>query len=98
RWRMTGQILVTGADGYLGSRIASRLLADTDDRVVLTVRAADRAELARKRGWLLAELGKAAGGAAQAPGRVELVAADLRDAEPFGGLDASGLTCVVHAA
>jgi nucleoside-diphosphate-sugar epimerase len=95
-------ILVTGADGYLGSRIARRLLTDTDDRVVLTVRAADRAELARKRGRLLAELGKAAGGAAgkaaQAPGRVELVAADLRDAEPFGDLDASGLTCVVHAA
>jgi nucleoside-diphosphate-sugar epimerase len=87
------QILVTGADGYLGRRIAGRLLAATGDRLTLTVRAADAAELAGKREALLRELGEQ-----RTAGRVEVAAADVREPEPFEGVDPGGVTCIVHAA
>jgi nucleoside-diphosphate-sugar epimerase len=89
---MTGRTLVTGADGYLGIRIADRLLADTDDRLLLTVRAAGREELSAKRAALLARLG------ARGDGRVDVIPVDLRQAEPFAGVDPGGVTAVVHTA
>jgi nucleoside-diphosphate-sugar epimerase len=96
--RPGGCTLVTGADGYLGRRIAARLLAETDDRLVLTVRAAGLGELAGKRASLLAGLAEPAGVADPSAGRVQVVAADLRDEEPFGAVPTGGVTCVVHAA
>ncbi|MFL6072636.1 MAG: SDR family oxidoreductase [Mycobacteriales bacterium] len=88
---MTGRIVVTGADGYLGRRIAARLLVETGDRLVLTVRAADRRELAAREAALRREL-------VAGPGRVEVVAADLSRPEPLSGVDPAGVTGVVHAA
>jgi nucleoside-diphosphate-sugar epimerase len=93
---VTGRTLLTGADGYLGGRLAARLLAETDDQLTLTVRAGDSAELAAKRESLLAVLRDRAAGAD--PGRVEVLAADLRDAEPFAAVDPRRVTRVVHAA
>jgi len=85
-------IVVTGADGYLGRRVAARLLADTDDRLALTVRAADRAELASKEASLQRELGAAAAG------RVAITPADVREPAPFATLDPDTVTGIVHAA
>ncbi|MEV0269314.1 SDR family oxidoreductase [Hamadaea sp. NPDC050747] len=76
--------LITGADGYLGSRLAAALAA-TDD-LVLAVRAADNAELNRKRAKL-----------AHLPG-AEVVPADLRDGDPFAYVDPRRITRIVHAA
>ncbi|MCP2322071.1 nucleoside-diphosphate-sugar epimerase [Hamadaea flava] len=76
--------LITGADGYLGRRIATALAADDD--LVLAVRAADNAELNRKRAKL-----------AHLPG-AEVVPADLRDGDPFAYVDPRRITRIVHAA
>jgi nucleoside-diphosphate-sugar epimerase len=84
--------LVTGADGYLGRRLAARLLAETDDRLVLAVRAADRAEFTTKQASLLGGLGSGAAG------RVEVVDVDLRHADPFAAVNPDQVTRVVHAA
>lgn len=87
---MSRLVLITGADGYLGLRTAQRLLADTDDRLVLTVRAADRAELTGKEERLLAALGAGAGRAAVHP-------ADLTEDAPLTELTRD-VGVIVHAA
>jgi nucleoside-diphosphate-sugar epimerase len=87
---MTGLVLVTGADGYLGLHTAQRLLTDTDDRLVLTVRAADRAELAAKSTRLASVSDKHVG-------RVDIVPADLTEDSPLAGV-ARTVTAIVHAA
>jgi nucleoside-diphosphate-sugar epimerase len=92
---MSGRILITGADGYLGQRTAWHLLTETSDRLVLTVRAADRAELESKAAALRRELGATDGPAGR---RVEVTRADLRDDDPFATVDAAGITCIVHMA
>jgi nucleoside-diphosphate-sugar epimerase len=92
---MSGRILITGADGYLGRRLAWHLLAETSDRLVLTVRSADRAELDTKATALRRELGDADTLTSR---RVEVTAADLRDDDPFGNVAARGITCIVHTA
>ncbi|MFF2518951.1 SDR family oxidoreductase [Streptomyces sp. NPDC058086] len=87
---MSGLALVTGADGYLGLHTAQRLLTDTDDRLVLTVRAADRAELDAKRNQLASVLDTH-------KKRVEVVPADLTDDAPLSGVTRT-VTAIVHAA
>jgi nucleoside-diphosphate-sugar epimerase len=82
-----GVTLITGADGYLGLRIARRLRAEGTP-VVATVRALDRAHLATKTAALRAVLG----------GDLEVVAADVGTADPFAGVDAAPITRIVHAA
>ncbi|MGH8791330.1 MAG: SDR family oxidoreductase [Stackebrandtia sp.] len=90
---MTGQILITGADGYLGRRIAARLLVETGDRLLLTVRADDRAELTAKGNALQRELRRFG-----SDGRIRVAAADLRRREPFAAIDPRRVTAVVHTA
>ncbi|MEV0458760.1 SDR family oxidoreductase [Catellatospora methionotrophica] len=75
--------LITGADGYLGRRIAAALRGED---LVLAVRCADPAELDRKRARLA--------DVADAP----VVPVDLRDADPFAQVDPRRITRIVHAA
>jgi nucleoside-diphosphate-sugar epimerase len=89
---MTGTTLITGADGYVGRMIASRLLAGGDEHLVLAVRAADPAELAAKR----SALGEFCGAAAA--GRVTVTPVDLRDGAGLDGLAAAQITAIVHCA
>ncbi|WP_157995972.1 SDR family oxidoreductase [Thermomonospora amylolytica] len=89
---MTGTTLITGADGYLGRRIAAELLNSGDDALLLAVRAADSGELAAKRDLLAAELGPSAAG------RTSVVPADLRDDDAFDPVDPEAVTRIVHAA
>ena len=88
---MSETILVTGADGYLGAAATRRFLAETDARLVLAVRATDRAELHRKRLELRPLIG--------ADGdRTEVIPADLRSVEPFDALDPRPITRILHTA
>jgi len=75
--------LITGADGYLGQRIAAAL---SGEDLILAVRCADAAEFERKRARL-AQVADAA-----------VVPVDLRDADPFAQLDPRRITRIVHAA
>lgn len=88
---MTGRVLLTGADGYLGRRTAARFLAATDHRLVLAVRAGGPDELARKKAALLAGLGH------PPTSRVQAVPADLTRDAPLAGARRD-VTCVVHGA
>ncbi|MGH3714902.1 MAG: SDR family oxidoreductase [Micromonosporaceae bacterium] len=89
---MTGQTLITGAAGYLGRRIAARLLAETDDRLLLAVRATRRTELAAVAVTLRRELGPGTGR------RIAVVPVELCRPNPFQAVDPAGVTRVVHAA
>jgi nucleoside-diphosphate-sugar epimerase len=79
--------LITGADGYLGRRIAAALAGD---ELVLTVRAHDATELAHKR----VRLGRALGTAR----RITVVPVDLREPGALAELDPRPITHIVHAA
>jgi nucleoside-diphosphate-sugar epimerase len=79
--------LITGADGYLGRRLAAAL---PDDDLVLAVRAKDAAELALKRTRLVRELG--------APHRITVVPVDLRDPAALAELDSRGILRIIHTA
>jgi nucleoside-diphosphate-sugar epimerase len=79
-------VLITGADGYLGSRIAAALAGR--DELVLAVRAGDGAELARKRARLAAAFGR----------HTTVVPWELRELGTPAGLDPRGITRIVHAA
>jgi nucleoside-diphosphate-sugar epimerase len=85
-------VLVTGADGYVGRLVTRRLVADTDAGLVLTVRASDSAGLAAKRHALAGTLGPVS------PHRVQVVAADLRSAEPFTAVNPAPITRILHTA
>lgn len=88
---MSRLVLVTGADGYIGLRTTQHLLAGTDDRLLLTVRAADRAELDSKSAKLLAALGTLPAD------RVQVHPADLTEDAPLSGLSRQ-VGAIVHSA
>ncbi|HEY2042911.1 MAG TPA: SDR family oxidoreductase [Jatrophihabitans sp.] len=89
---MSGTTLFTGADGYLGGHLAARVLAEGEEQIVLTVRAADTAEFCDKRARLATRLPP------EASERVSYACVDLRKPDPFGDLDPEPVTRVVHAA
>jgi nucleoside-diphosphate-sugar epimerase len=86
-----GAILITGSDGYLGSRVARRLAETTDVPLILWSRARDAAAAEAKREALERALGGPSARFAFAHG-------DLEDGEPFGGVDARAVSGIVHAA
>jgi len=84
-------ILITGAGGYLGSRMAAHLLALGKQPVILWLHADNRSELGKKSRLLLKSLGPVADGA-------EVRGGDLLAAEPFADVDASKVGAIVHCA
>ena len=87
---MKTRVLVTGADGYLGSRLALRLLT-RGTPLCLWVRASTEEERARKTAALSARLGL--------PNReVELRFGDLSHDSPFDGVEPSSISAIVHGA
>jgi thioester reductase-like protein len=84
-------VFITGADGYLGSRVARRYLDSTDLRVRLWVRAGDPAEFETKKAALIERLSPRAD-------RVSYHWGDLLWEAPFPSLDLSGISHVVHCA
>ena len=78
-------VLVTGAGGYLGRRIARSFLEESDVNVVLWMKADSPAHALRD------EL-------AAFEGRFEIVHGDLTDHEPFAGVDPRSIGTIVHSA
>jgi nucleoside-diphosphate-sugar epimerase len=84
------RVLVTGADGYLGFRLAARLMT-RGTSLCLWVRASTEEERARKTAALSATLGL--------PNpEVELRFGDLSHDSPFDGVDPSSISAIVHGA
>lgn len=84
-------VLVTGADGYLGSRIAKAYAARAGRPVIAWLRAADEGEFQLKRARLMAGIGADAR-------EVRCSYGDLRDADPFRAVNANDVGTIVHAA
>lgn len=85
---MTDVVLLTGASGYLGRRLAHRFLDTSDVQLVLPVRSKERRE------EVVTDLGPGAA-------RVEFVECDLESPDAFRFLNAEHLrrvTSIVHAA
>jgi thioester reductase-like protein len=87
----SGRILVTGAGGYVGERVARRLLETTDRDVILWVHAKDDAE-AQAKTVALAESFASFGG------RVSFAHGELGEGEPFAGVDPKTIGNIVHSA
>jgi len=85
-------VLITGADGYLGSRVARRYLDSTDLDVRLWVRAGDPAGFEAKQAALAERLPR------HAADRVSYHWGDLQWERPFAALDPSGISHLVHCA
>ncbi len=88
---MSKGILITGGDGYLGRRIARKLLEDSDGAVLLWIRAKDQAEFKAKGQQLCREL-------CDTGGRLRLYWGDLLSEEPFGEINSAEITTILHTA
>lgn len=84
-------ILITGADGYLGSRIARAYAVRERRPVIAWLRASGAAEFELKRARFLAAMGDGAS-------LVHCCFGDLTHPDPFGAVDAAEVGAILHAA
>ena len=84
-------VLLTGAGGYLGSRLAANLLESAIHPVILWLHATNRAELTQKAKVLREYLGPVADAARMRGG-------DLCAPEPFADIDPGEVGSIVHCA
>ena len=85
------QVLITGADGYLGIRLARKYLEGTGRRVALWVRAVDENEFQAKKELLARQID-------DHQDRASYHWGDLVDDEPFDSLDPADINTVIHSA
>ena len=85
------RLLITGADGYLGSGLARSFLQNTDWSLLLWVRAVDSSAARSKTAWLAKELERFGD-------RVTFAWGDLRDEQPFASVSRNEVGAIVHAA
>src|SRR4051812_20604211 len=85
------KVLITGAGGYLGSRLARLYLEKTDAVLLLWVHARNEEEAAERREALEAKY-------RPWPGRARFFFGDLAASAPFAGMDPGGITEILHAA
>jgi nucleoside-diphosphate-sugar epimerase len=84
-------VLITGADGYLGSRIAKTYALGMQRPVIAWLRAGSEAEFSRKRAALIRGFG------ADVPS-IRCCYGDLRRADPFEGVSKNEVGAIIHAA
>jgi nucleoside-diphosphate-sugar epimerase len=85
------QVLITGADGYLGMRLARKYLESTGNRLALWVRSADENEFHAKRELLARQIN-------DNEDRASYHWGDLVDDKPFDSLDPADINTVIHSA
>jgi len=86
-------VLITGSDGYLGSRLVSSYLTQTNDKVIAWVRAKDSEEYNKKKKTLLSLLNLT-----EEPENLCFAKGDLREETPFSGVDPTQVTRIIHSA
>lgn len=84
-------LLITGAGGYLGSRLAEHYLKIAGQPVILWLHATNPAELERKTSALRETLGPLADAA-------DVRGGDLCAPEPFADIDTDGVGVILHCA
>lgn len=88
---MSEAVLITGADGYFGNLLTWNYLTQTDRMLDLWVHAENREQYLAKCERLLLTY------PAQR-NRINMRGGDLRDADPFAGLDTSNISTIIHTA
>ncbi len=78
--------MITGANGYIGSRLATKLLNDSDENIVLWLHATNEEEFISKQTELSEN------------GRVTFAWGELKDDAPFASVDPNNVTKVIHTA
>lgn len=86
-----GKVLITGAGGYLGRRLARRYLEGTDRELILWLRAKDSREAEARSEALAAQY-------LPWKGRIRFAFGDLAQDEPFGGIDPASVGTILHGA
>ena len=84
-------ILITGADGYIGRRLALRLMETSNRPLMLWIRAAGDAEFQVKKARLSGQL-------IASDGRLSFACGDLGQDNPLAGVDPSSVHTIVHTA
>jgi nucleoside-diphosphate-sugar epimerase len=84
-------ILITGADGYIGSKLTRLLLNDGSYSLVLWVRADDETEAANKRAAILARY-------REDTDKITVITSNFQQANPFQEVNADQVTHIVHCA
>ncbi len=86
-----GNVLITGGNGYVASRLARHCLSESDVDIILWLHADSETEFAQKRRVLEGQL-------KEFGGRVRYSAGDLGEEQPFARVDPTAVDVVVHAA
>ena len=84
-------LLITGADGYIGSKLTSLYLENTDYSLILWVRADSDEEANNKRIALLQRYGEHSD-------KITVIAGNFQQENPFAGVDHTRVTSIVHCA
>ncbi|MGA9767687.1 MAG: SDR family oxidoreductase [Blastocatellia bacterium] len=87
----TKQILITGAAGYLGARLAKKYLAATEDHILLWVRARDEQEFQARSDQLNRQLNGPTD-------RLNYHWGDLRSDDPFLSIEPDKIGRIIHSA
>lgn len=85
------EILLTGATGYIGHNVATRLLSNPDVSMNLWLNAKDESEFQAKKDKMLA-------GFSDLAGRIKFSWGTLSEEKPFKNVDWSSVTSVIHNA
>ncbi|MCI0504566.1 MAG: SDR family oxidoreductase [Gammaproteobacteria bacterium] len=90
---MTESVLITGADGYFGGMFTEKYLTQSDNHLLLWVRARDRAQYQSKCEQLSQRY------SSYNKRRFTICGGDLADPEPFAGINgAADINAIVHTA
>lgn len=84
-------ILITGADGYLGSKLTRLLLQDGMCSLILWVRTDDEVEANNKRTALLQRY-------SDYSDNITVITGNFKQDNPFEAVDSSLVTCIMHCA
>lgn len=88
---VANNVLITGADGYVGRKLAKAYLQYSDLDIIFWIRSKDKHELSEK-------VEKIQSGFPSYADRITIATGDLRDSTPFKDVVTNNIKCIIHTA